>query len=170
MLAFPAAASSRQSRRAAGGPQPAPECCEQWANTARVLGWILEVFGGVALCFVMTAMVLGTAAPGGAVPTKGETSVLTCGDASVTIQTTPGGGVVAWGTDGAMYHLKTFEMRIYRAKFTTEPTDQDPLFEISQSYGNRNGQGAAMACTTRGYNPDHDATAFEYITVTTIKG
>ena len=115
--------------------------------------------------FVTSAIVLGTAVTGGAIPTKGETLVLTCGDASVTVETSPGGGVASWDTDGAMYHLKTFELRIYRGEFATEP-DTEPLLEFSQSYGNRNGQGEATECTFRDYNPDHNATAFEYVSVT----
>src|SRR5262245_43065075 len=114
---------------------------------------------------LVSAIVLGTAATGSAAPTKGETLDFTCGDASVTVQLPPGAGIVAWATDGAMYHVKSFEMRIYRGEFTTEP-DAVPLVEVGQSYGNRNGQGEATACTWRGYNPDHNATAFQYLTVT----
>ena len=80
--------------------------------------------------------------------------------------TTPGGGVVSWGTNGAMYHLTSFELRVYRGEFTTEP-NADPLVEVSQSYGNRNGQGPETECSFRAYNPYHNATAFEYVTVTT---
>ena len=64
-----------------------------------------------------------------------------------------------------MYHLKSAELRIYRGEFAIEP-DTDPLLEFSQSFGNRNGQGEAMERSSRGYNPDHNATAFEYVTVT----
>jgi hypothetical protein len=115
--------------------------------------------------FLASAIVLGTAGMSGAAPTKGETLVLTCGDASVTVEISPGGGIKSWGSDGTTYQLKTYELRIYRGEFETEP-DIDPLFEFSQSFGNRNGQGEATACSDRAYNPDHDATAFEYVTVT----
>ena len=64
-----------------------------------------------------------------------------------------------------MYHLKTFEVRIYRGDFATEP-DLDPIVESSQSLGNRHGQGEATECSFRGYNPDHNATAFVDISVT----
>ena len=118
----------------------------------------------------VVAVMRSFAAPGG-VPlakwqTKGRTLVLTCGDASVTVVISPGAGIKSWGTDGTTYQLKTYELRIYRGEFTTEPDDIDPLFVFSQSFGNRNGQGEAMACSDRAYNPDHNATAFEYVTVT----
>ena len=115
--------------------------------------------------FLASAIVLGTAGTSGAAPTKGETLVLRCGDASVTVEVSPGLGIKSWGSDGTTYQLKTYELRIYRGEWTTEP-DIDPLFEFSQSYGNRVGQGAAMACSDRAYIPDHNATAFEYVTVT----
>jgi hypothetical protein len=120
------------------------------------------IVGGV----ITLAIVLGTAVPSGAVPTNGVTFVFTCGDASITIGTTPGGGAVSWGTDGAMYLLKSDEFRAYRGEFATEPTELAPFEEFSKSYGNRTGQGEAMACARRGYNPDHNATGFEHITVT----
>jgi hypothetical protein len=65
-----------------------------------------------------------------------------------------------------MYHLISDEVRICRGDLATEPIGIDPLREVSHSYGNRTGQGEAMACSFRAYNPDHNATAFEYITVT----
>jgi hypothetical protein len=113
-----------------------------------------------------SALVLGTTATSGAVPTGGETFTATCGDATVTVQNSPGFGNKAWGSDGTTYHLKSVELRIYRGEFTEEP-EAEPLVEFSQSFGNRTGQGEAMECLVVSYNPDHDATAFEYVTVTT---
>ena len=72
----------------------------------------------------------------------------------------------AWGEDGAMYYLKSFAIRIYRGQFTTEP-NTDPIVVSSQTFGNRNGQGEAMGCSYHNYNPDHNATAFIDISVTT---
>ena len=115
--------------------------------------------------FLASAIVLGTAGTSGAAPTKGTTLVLECGDASVTVVISPGLGIKSWGTDGTTYQLKTYEVRIYKGEFTTEP-DIDPIFEFSHNYGNRNGQGEAMACSDRFYVPDHNATGFEYVTVT----
>ena len=117
----------------------------------------------------VVAVMRSFAAPGG-VPlakwqTKGRTLDLTCGDASVTVVISPGAGIKSWGTDGTTYQLKTYEVRIYKGEFTTEP-DIDPIFEYSHNYGNRNGQGEAMACSDRFYVPDHNATGFEYVTVT----
>ena len=120
----------------------------------------------VVVAVVFSVIAFSTAAPSGAAPTKGQTLVLTCGDASVTVVVSPGLGIKSWGTDGTTYQLKTYELRIYRGEFTTEPDDIDPLFEFSQSYGNRTGQGEAMACSDRAYNPDHNATLFEHLTVT----
>ena len=115
--------------------------------------------------FATLAFVLGTAITSGAVPTKGQPLVLRCGDASVNLETSPGGGITMWGTDGTMYHLKSIEVRIHRGELATEP-DTAPLREFSQSFGNRNGQGEATECSLHEYNPDHNATAFEYLTVT----
>jgi hypothetical protein len=117
----------------------------------------------------VAALVLGTAGTSSAFPKKGEVFTVTCGDASVTTHWTPVGmgADVAWGEDGAIYHLKSFDIRIYRGEFTTEP-DTTPLVESSATFGNRKGQGQAMACSFRGYNPDHNATGFIYITVTTL--
>ena len=129
----------------------------------RPLARRLAVFLGVGGCAV--AAVLGTGATGWAAPTKGDVWILACGDASVTVQLTPGGGDPVWGDDGALYHLKTFDVRIYRGEFATEP-DIDPIVVSSKSTGNRNGQGEAMACSFRDYNPDHNATAFIDISVT----
>jgi hypothetical protein len=70
-----------------------------------------------------------------------------------------------WGQDGAMYHQKSFEVRIYRGEFATEP-DLDPIVHFSKSLGNRNGQGEATECSFHDYNPAHNATAFFDISVT----
>lgn len=115
--------------------------------------------------FLAAAIVLGTAGTSGAAPTKGATRVLKCGDASVTVEISPGVGIKSWGSDGTTYQLKTYDLRIYRGEWTTEP-DIDPSFEFSQNYGNRVGQDAAMACSDRTYNPGLNVTAFEYVTVT----
>ena len=64
-----------------------------------------------------------------------------------------------------MYHLKSFEVRIYRGALTTEP-DTDPIVQFSKSLGNRIGQGEATECSYLEYNPAHDATAFTDISVT----
>jgi hypothetical protein len=116
--------------------------------------------------FLASAIVLGTAGTSGAAPTRGRTEVLTCGDASVTVVVSPGAGIKSWGTDGTTYQLKTYEIRIYTGEFTTEPDDIDPIFEFSQSFGNRNGQGEAMACSDHFYNPDRNTTGFGHVTVT----
>jgi hypothetical protein len=115
---------------------------------------------------VMAAVMLGTAGPGEAIPTKGDTVTLTCGDASVTIVTSPGGGDAAWGTDGAVYHLKSEDLRFYSGEFATEPTNVDPVFAFRRTYGNRVGQGAAATCSFRHYNAEHNLTAFDDITAT----
>jgi hypothetical protein len=120
------------------------------------------LIGGLITAGVM----LATAVPSEAVPTKNPPTVFTCGDAYVTVVTSPGGGVAAWGTDGAMYHLKSEDLRFYSGEFATEPTDVDPIFVSSQTFGNRVGQGAAASCSLRHYNPDHNLTAFDYITAT----
>jgi hypothetical protein len=114
----------------------------------------------------MAGVLFATAVPSEAVPTKNEPVVFTCGDATVTIVTSPGGGVAAWGTDGAMYHLKSENLRFYSGEFVTEPTDVDPVFVSSQTFGNRVGQGAAAACSLRHYNAEHNLTAFDDITAT----
>ena len=114
----------------------------------------------------MAGVILASAVPSEAIPTKGGTVTFTCGDASVTIVTSPGGGDAAWGTDGAVYHLKSEDLRFYSGEFATEPTDIDPVFAFSRTYGNRVGQGAAVACSFRHYNADHNLTAFDDITAT----
>ena len=120
-----------------------------------------RLIGGVFLA----ALVLGTAAMSWAAPTKGDVWTLTCGDASVIVQLTHGEGNRVWGEDGTRYLIKSYEVRIYRGEFATEP-DIDPIVEVSQSFGNRNGQGEATACSFHDYNPDHNATGFFDITVT----
>ena len=86
----------------------------------------------------VAALVLGTASTSSAFPKKGEVFTITCGDASVTTHWTPVGmgADVAWGQDGAIYHLKSFDIRIYRGEFTTEPEAIASL----EIYGDREGQ------------------------------
>ena len=110
---------------------------------------------------------LGSAATGWAMPTNGPVQEFTCGDATIVVQETPGGGNRIWGEDGTRYLVASFDLRIYRGDFATEPDDVTPILERSQTFGNRTGQGEVMACSLRDRNPDHNATAFIDVTVTT---
>jgi hypothetical protein len=110
--------------------------------------------------------VMGSAATGWAMPTTGPVRELDCGDASLVVQELPGAGNRIWGEDGTRYLVKSFELRIYRGDFATEPDDVTPILERGQTYGNRVGQGEGITCSFRERNPDHNATAFIDITVT----
>ena len=120
----------------------------------------------IAMGLMGSALVLATPGVSEAVPEKGETFTATCGGATVTVQNSPGYGNKTWVSDGTTQHVKLVEVRIYRGEFTAEP-DIEPLLEFSDSFGTRTGQDETLECVTVTYNADHNATAFEYVTVTT---
>ena len=122
-----------------------------------------RVLGGL----VAGALVLGSATSSWAMPTNGPVHQFTCGDAAIVVQGTAGDGLRIWGEDGTRYLIASFDMQIYRGDFATEPDNVTPIFERSQTFGNRTGHGEVMACSFRDRNPDHNATAFIDVTVTT---
>lgn len=106
----------------------------------------------VALALVF----LGIAGPAPGAPEgsgNGEVRHLVCNGASVDILLSPGHGNANWGvdssgeTDGTMYHLKSLDGRFYPGTHATEPGD-NPAFTFSKSFGQRVGQGEALACAT----------------------
>jgi hypothetical protein len=86
-----------------------------------------------------TGLILPGASAGAAPTSSGTVVDFHCGDADVHVLLSPGGGNKSWSvtdarvTDGASYHVKTFEIRI-------------GSFVWSHAYGERIGQGDPVLC------------------------